>query len=351
MGIDAEISNDEVKARIFDLKRKWGSELMILGHHYQRLGIIDVADKIGDSFGLAKVASEASDVKKIVFCGVRFMAESAAILCREDQEIYHPEPEAGCPMADMAPMESVESAWAELLARPDFQNRKMIPVTYMNSHAPLKAFTGREGGLVCTSSNARRALEWAWARGDTVLFFPDQHLGRNTAKAMGVREDEMCVWYPSKEKGGIESLQGKKLVLWNGHCPVHMKFSPRDVHFVKKNFPGCKVVVHPECPQEVVDLADGSGSTEYIVDFVKKLAPGTMVFVATELNLVERLRKENPQLKVEFLSRSLCPTMYMVDLKKVLRTLETFDEELLVPMGPEIREPAKLALTRMLSLQ
>lgn len=340
----------ELTSRILTLKKQLGPEVMILGHHYQRLGIIDIADKIGDSFGLAKIASEATDVKKIVFCGVRFMAESAAILCRPDQEVFHPEPEAGCPMADMAPMDSVESAWQILLDRPDFQGRKMIPVTYMNSHAPLKAFTGREGGLVCTSSNAQKALEWAWARGDTVLFFPDQHLGRNTAKAMGVREDEMRVWYPSKPNGGIDSLVGVKLVLWNGHCPVHMKFSARDVRFVQKHFPGCKVVVHPECPQQVVDLADGVGSTEFIVNYVKNLPPKTLVFVATEIHLVERLRLENPQVKVEVLTRSLCPTMYMVDLQKVLHTLESFAPELLVPMGNEIREPAKLALTRMLSL-
>ena len=323
---------------------------MILGHHYQRAGIVEIADKIGDSFGLAKAAAEAKGVRDIVFCGVRFMAESAAILCRPDQKVFHPEPEAGCPMADMAPMEAVEKAWAELVARPDFQGRKLIPVTYMNSHAPLKGFTGRHGGLVCTSSNARRAMEWAWERGDTLLFFPDQHLGRNTAKVMGLREDEMCVYYPSKPQGGIESMDGKRLILWNGHCPVHMKFSARDVRFVKQHFPGCFVAVHPECPQEVVDLADGVGSTEFLVSFVKGLAPKSLVFVATEMNLVERLKREAPHVKVEFLSRSLCPTMYMVDLEKVLRTLRHLDSDEPVPMPADIREPARVALERMLAL-
>jgi quinolinate synthase len=336
--------------RILEIKRKRGSSLMILGHHYQRHGIVDVADRIGDSFGLAKAAAEADGVKDIVFCGVRFMAESAAILCRDDQKVFHPEPEAGCPMADMAPMEAVEEAWATLTSRPDYKGRNMIPVTYMNSHAPLKSFTGEKGGLVCTSSNAVKALEWAWSRGDLVLFFPDQHLGRNTAKAMGLKESEMRVWYPSKPDGGIDTLDGVKILLWNGHCPVHMKFSARDARFVKKNFPDCKVVVHPECDQALVDLADGVGSTEFIVKYVQALPKGTRVFVATEVNLVDRLRKDNPHLKVEFLTRSLCPTMYMVDREKLLRTLENLESEEPVPMPESMKAPARLALERMLDL-
>ncbi len=324
---------------------------MILGHHYQRHGIVDVVDRIGDSFGLAKAAAENTEAKDIVFCGVRFMAESAAILCRDDQKVFHPEPEAGCPMADMAPMESVELAWKLITSRPDYEGRKMIPVTYMNSHAPLKGFTGTYGGLVCTSSNAKQALEWAWARGDLVLFFPDQHLGRNTAKAMGIKDEEMCVWYPSKADGGIDSLKDKKIILWNGHCPVHMKFTERDVRFVHKNFPGAKVAVHPECPKEVVDLADAVGSTEYLVNYVKSLPPKTQVFVATEINLVDRMKRENPQLRVEFLTRSLCPTMYMVNLEKLLRTLKNLDTEEAVPMPGEIKMPARDALERMLSLK
>ncbi len=323
---------------------------MILGHHYQRHGIIEVADKIGDSFGLAKAAAEAGSVRDIVFCGVRFMAESAAILCRDDQRVFHPEPEAGCPMADMAPMESVEAAWQTLSLRDDFRGRSMIPVTYMNSHAPLKGFTGRHGGVVCTSSNAQKALEWAWAQADTVLFFPDQHLGRNTALAMGIRPDEMVVWYPSKADGGIESLKGKKLILWNGHCPVHMKFSARDVRFVKKNFPGSLVIVHPECPQEVVDLADFVGSTEAIARHMQTLPNKTPVFIATEVHLVDRLKKEYPNLRIEPLFRSLCPTMYMVDLEKLLRTLRNLDTEDVVPMPADVKVPARAALEQMLRL-
>ena len=344
----------EVKQRILEIKKELGSELMILGHHYQRSAIIDVADRIGDSFGLAKAAAEAGPVKNIVFCGVRFMAESAAILCRDDQKVFHPEPEAGCPMADMAPMDSVEHAWSLLSARPDFKGRKMVPVTYMNSHAPLKGFTGAHDGLVCTSSNAEKALEWAWSPqgggGDLVLFFPDQHLGRNTGKAMGLRDDEMCVWYPSKKDGGIPSLDGIKLILWNGNCPVHMKFTARDVRFVKKNFPGCQVAVHPECPQEVVDLADAVGSTEYLVNYVSALPAKTQIFIGTEIHLVDRLRKENLQLKIDPLFRSLCPTMYMVDMPKLLRTLENLESEDPVPMPLSLKEPARLALNRMLAL-
>jgi len=346
----AKPSQELIKKEILELKEHYGSELMILGHHYQRHGIIEIADQIGDSFGLAKAAAEAKDVKYIVFCGVRFMAESAAILCRDDQVVLHPEPEAGCPMADMAPMDAVEEAWQKLTSREDYSGRKMIPVTYMNSHAPLKGFTGHHDGAVCTSSNAKRVMDWAYEQGDLILFFPDQHLGRNTALKMGMRPEEMKVWYPSKEDGGIDSLDGVKLLLWNGHCPVHMKFSSRDVRFVKEHFPGAFVAVHPECPREVVDLADAVGSTSYLVDYVKSLKAGSKVFVATEIHLVDRLKKENPLIRVEMLSRSLCPTMYMVNLEKVLRTLKNLKTEEAVPMPLSLKNPAKLALERMLRL-
>ncbi|NCN27780.1 quinolinate synthase NadA [bacterium] len=343
---------EKIQEEILELKKQLGSELLILGHHYQRHGIVELADKIGDSFGLAKAAAEATGVKSIVFCGVRFMAESAAILCRDDQKVYHPEPEAGCPMADMAPMEAVEEAWSILTSRPDYKARKMIPVTYMNSHAPLKGFTGKHGGAVCTSSNAKKVMDWAFTQGDLILFFPDQHLGRNTAKLMGIKEEEMRVWYPSKPDGGIDSLEGVKLLLWNGHCPVHMKFTVRDVEFVKKNFPGCLVAVHPECPKEVVDLADAVGSTTHLVDWIKDLPHKTRVFVATEVNLVRRMQQDNPHLRVEMLSRSLCPTMYMVDLFKLKRSLEKIIDktEEAVPMPDEIKGDALKALERMLAL-
>jgi quinolinate synthase len=343
--------NAGIRDRILQLKKERGSSLMILGHHYQRHGIVEVADRIGDSFGLAKAAAEAHHVKDIVFCGVRFMAESAAILCRPDQRVYHPEPEAGCPMADMAPMESVEEAWSRLQGLPDLQGRRIIPVTYMNSHAPLKAFTGAHGGLICTSSNAGKAVQWALERGEVVFFLPDQHLGRNTGKALGFTEAQMPVWYPSKADGGIPALGEAKMILWNGNCPIHMKFKARDVAFVKKNFPGSLVAVHPECEQDVVDLADAVGSTEFLVKYVRGLPEKSRVFVATEIHLVDRLRRENPKIRVEMLSRSLCPTMYMVDLEKLLNTLETFPEDKRVPMPEEMKVPARHALERMLTLQ
>ena len=334
-------------------RAKWGSRLMILGHHYQRANIIDVADHIGDSFGLAKIASEAKNCEYIVFCGVRFMAESAAILCRPDQKVFHPEPEAGCPMADMAPMDAVKEAWQKLTSRPDYSGRKMIPVTYMNSHAPLKSFTGAQGGAVCTSSNASKVLDWAFMQGDLVLFFPDQHLGRNTALAMGIKKEEIKVWYPSLPNGGIDSLAGVKVLLWNGNCPVHMKFTARDVKFVKENFKGALVAVHPECTKDVVELADAVGSTEFLSKYIRALPARTLVFVATEVNMVERLRKENPHIKIEFLTRSLCPTMYMVNQAKLLDTLrhlETNDSGKEVFMSDEMRRPARVALERMLAL-
>lgn len=344
------VNTEELKAAIQEQKRRLGPSTMILGHHYQRHGIIDIADKIGDSFGLAKAAAEASNVKNIVFCGVRFMAESAAILCRDDQKVFHPEPEAGCPMADMAPMDSVQRAWDLITSRADYQGRKMVPVTYMNSHAPLKAFTGKHGGVVCTSSNASKVLDWAFAQGDLVLFFPDQYLGRNTGRQMGFAEHEMKVWYPSEPNGGVDSLEGVKMLLWNGHCPVHMKFTARDVLFVKSQFEGAKVVVHPECTEDVVELADASGSTEFILKYVKELPSKSLVFVATEFNMVKRLQSENPDKRVEMLTRSLCPTMYMVDLHKVLRTLKNLESEEPVPMPNDIKDPARQALARMLSL-
>lgn len=333
-------------------RARWGKKLMILGHHYQRANLISVADHIGDSFGLAKIASEAKDCEYIVFCGVRFMAESAAILCRPDQKVFHPEPEAGCPMADMAPMESVEDAWELITSRSDYKNRKMVPVTYMNSHAPLKAFTGEHGGAVCTSSNATKVLEWALKEGDLVLFFPDQHLGRNTALQMGIKPEEMRVWYPSKPDGGIDTLEGVRILLWNGHCPVHMKFSARDVKFVREHFPQALVAVHPECTKEVVELADAVGSTEYLSKYVKTLPPRSVVFMATEVNMVDRLKKENPNIRIEFLTRSLCPTMYMVNEAKLLDTLKNMpaNEDKLVPMPLELRTNARLALERMLAL-
>jgi len=343
-------TTESLKAAILEEKKRLGPSTMILGHHYQRHGIVEIADRIGDSFGLAKAAAEASDVKYIGFCGVRFMAESAAILCRDDQKVFHPEPEAGCPMADMAPMDSVAESWRLITTRADYQGRKMVPVTYMNSHAPLKAFTGEHGGVVCTSSNATKVMDWAFEQGDLVLFFPDQYLGRNTAKAMGLRDEEMKVWYPSKPDGGVDSLDGVRVLLWNGHCPVHMKFTARDVQFVKNQFEGAKVVVHPECTEDVVQLADAAGSTEFILNYVKNLPPKSLVFVATEFNMVKRLQTENPDKRVEMLTRSLCPTMYMVDLHKVLRTLRHLDTEAPVPMPPEIKEPAREALARMLSL-
>lgn len=343
-----------VQDRIRDLKAQLGPETLILGHHYQRAGIVELADKLGDSFGLAKAAALETRAKNIVFCGVRFMAESAAILCRDDQRVFHPEPEAGCPMADMAPMDSVEYAWQTLTSRADFSGRTMKPVTYMNSHAPLKGFTGRHHGVVCTSSNAQKTLEWAWSESDLILFFPDAHLGRNTAKAMGLKDEEIVVWYPSRADGGIESLRGVKLILWNGHCPVHMKFTLRDVNFIRENFPESKIIVHPECTSDVVQAADAVGSTEFIVKYVQGLPDKTRVFIGTEINLVDRLRKENPKLRIEALFRSLCPTMYKVNLEKLEKTLLSIRDNSpdleAVPMPPSIKAPARAALEKMLEL-
>jgi quinolinate synthase len=334
------------------LKSEMGKSLVILGHHYQRTGIVDIADHIGDSFGLASKAASEKDAKNILFCGVRFMAESAAILCRDDQKVFHPEPEAGCPMADMAPLDSVEKCWSECASR---MTQKIIPVTYMNSHAPLKAFTGKHGGLVCTSSNADLALNWAWKNGEKVLFFPDQHLGRNTGLKMGLSESEMCVYYPSKQGGGLPAdLSKVRLILWNGNCPVHMKFYPRDLQYIRNHYPSALIAVHPECTKEVVELADFSGSTEGIVKWVESQPAQSLLYIGTEVNLVERLRLNHRDKKIEPLFRSLCPTMYKVNLGNVLETLKAIvddrAEDKFVPIHSEMKGHAKQALERMLAL-
>jgi quinolinate synthase len=357
------LSDDDLAERIETHKKSMGQDLIILGHHYQRPRITKLSDFVGDSFGLSEKASKAPG-QNIVFCGVRFMAESAAILCNPSQKVFHPDPEAGCPMADMANMVQVSKAWRTINgwigteatgAHPEARGRKqgIIPVTYMNSTADLKAFCGENGGIVCTSSNAGKVYDWAFERGEKIFFFPDQHLGRNTGLKKDIPAEKMVLWNPWEEDGGLtaEEVRDAKLILWNGHCPVHSEFKARDVQHVRKFYPGCKVVVHPECDRSVVGLADAVGSTEYIVKYVAEQPPKSVIFVGTEVNLVNRLQEMHPDKRVFKLQRSLCLTMYQINLSNLCYTLEHLEELETVELPEIVKANAKIALDRMLALK
>jgi quinolinate synthase len=329
------LDNETLTERIQAVRASMGSELLILGHHYQQDEVIALSDLRGDSYQLSKMAAESSDCRYIVFCGVHFMAETADILANRPEKLAErdgrrvsvilPDMAAGCSMADMAAIDQVEAAWADLGEVIDTSD--ITPVTYINSSASLKAFCGRHGGIVCTSSNAAAVLEWAFARTSRVLFFPDQHLGRNTALKMGITNDLMPVWDPyNTDLGGNseEALQRSKVILWKGHCSVHQMFRPEHVHGFRKRIPGVKILVHPECPQEVNDLADVSGSTGKIIRTVEESPPGTKWAIGTELHLVNRLKQEHPEQEIHFLSPvvCMCATMYRINLAHLCWSLE-----------------------------
>ncbi len=339
-------------ARIDRLRRALGKEVVILGHHYQRPAIVRRADFVGDSFLLARQASRA-EARWIVFCGVRFMAEAAAVLARPGQEVFHPDPAAGCPMADMADPSDVEEAWETLTSV--LGEDALVPVVYMNSSARLKAFVGDRGGLVCTSSNADRAYQWVFEKGKRVFFLPDEHLGRNTARAMGIPAGEVLLYAFREQGGGLEEdeIRRGKVFLWSGHCHVHVFFRPEDVERARRENPGCRIIVHPECPVPVVEASDAWGSTERIVRFVREAGPGATIVVGTEVNLVERLALDFPDRRVLPLAHSLCPNMYRINPKALADTLEGLASG--SPPGPveveaSVRSGARKALERMLAL-
>ena len=311
-----DLATEELEARISAVKESMGSELLILGHHYQQDEVIAFADLRGDSYKLAQLAAERQDARAIVFCGVHFMAETADILTKPEVPVLLPDLTAGCSMADMADLESVEAAWSDLGEVVDTD--QLTPVTYINSTAELKAFCGEHGGIVCTSSNARAVLEWAFARRQRVLFFPDQHLGRNTARAMGIPLEQMVLWDPRLPLGGNApaSITTSKVILWRGHCSVHQMFKPAHVAEFRRRYPDITVLVHPECMMSVVEAADLVGSTEFILKSVKDAPAGSTWAIGTELHLVNRLAKENPDKAVHFLSPMvcMCSTMYRIDL-------------------------------------
>lgn len=340
----------QIMEQIRGIQETQGKELLILTHHYQRKEIVDLGDYRGDSFGLSQKAAADQAARFIVFCGVHFMAESAAILAQPHQTVQIPDLEAGCWMADMADIYIVERAWNELTSITG--KDAVMPVVYMNSDAALKAFCGHRGGAVCTSSNTPAAFRWAFEEREKILFFPDQHLGRNTGNRMGIPPQEMIVWNPHKPLGGntIHHIKKAKVILWDGYCLVHTRFKVEHVLKMRERFPEAKIVVHPECTENVVARADAVGSTSFIVKYVKHAPPGTTVIIGTEINLVERLGLENPDKKILALHRSLCPNMFKIDLEKLLWTLENLGQVNVVTIPEATKEDARAALNRMLAL-
>ncbi|GIU56754.1 quinolinate synthase NadA [Arthrobacter sp. NicSoilC12] len=354
-------SDAELDARIRAAKAALGDRAVVLGHFYQRDEVIEYADFVGDSFQLANAALTRPDAEAIVFCGVHFMAETADILSRPDQAVILPNLAAGCSMADMADIDSVTECWEQLEdvfgTEPDAEGRvPVIPVTYMNSSAALKGFCGERGGIVCTSSNAATVLEWAFERGQRVLFFPDQHLGRNTAKAMGVPLEQMPMWNPRKDLGGNDeqALLDSRVILWHGFCSVHKRFNVGQIEKARAEFPGVQVIVHPECPMEVVDAADSAGSTDFIKKAIAAATEPTTFAIGTEINMVNRLAAEYPQHTIFCLDPVICPcsTMYRIHpgyLAWVLEALVRGEVLNRITVDEDVAAPARVALERMLA--
>ena len=356
-----EASDEELDARIRAAKETLGDRVVILGHFYQREEIVQYADYLGDSFQLAVAATKHPEAEAIVFCGVHFMAETADVLSSASQSVILPNLAAGCSMADMADTLSVEDCWEQLTeiygTEPNAEGKvPVIPVTYMNSSAALKAFCGRNGGIVCTSSNAQTVLEWAFERAERVLFFPDQHLGRNTALAMGVSLENMPLWHGRKALGGNDELTLKdaKVILWNGFCSVHKRFNVGQIEKARKDFPGVRVIVHPECPMDVVQAADEYGSTDYIRRAVDGATEPTTFAIGTEINMVQRLAAQYPQHNIFCLDPVICPcsTMYRIHpayLAWVLEELVKGNVVNQITVAADVQDNAKIALERMLA--
>jgi quinolinate synthase len=351
------LSDEEMDARIAAAKARLGRRVVILGHHYQRDEVIKFADYTGDSFKLARQVSKHPDAEFILFCGVHFMAESADVLSGDHQQVILPDLAAGCSMADMADPEQLEMCWSDL-GQMLGSAKGIVPVTYINSAASIKAFVGEHGGVVCTSSNAAATLRWAWERGERIVFLPDQHLGRNTAYKLGVPLDQMVVWDPNEIWGGLEpeAVKRSRMILWKGHCSVHTRFTVRQIENIRAQHPGIRVIVHPEVTWEVVQAADDSGSTEYILKAVTESPSGSVWAVGTEVHLVERLAREvAPDRTVFSLDQfgCLCSTMFRVSPNHLLWTLEGLVDgevhnRIVVP--DDHKYWTKVALDRMLSI-
>ena len=357
------LPNDALQQRIAAVKKKMGDRLLILGHHYQQDEVVEFADLRGDSLKLSQLAAE-RPCEFIIFCGVHFMAETADIVANSPERLNErnnqrvtvilPDMKAGCSMADMAAIQQVEDAWDDLAEVIDTE--EITPVTYINSAASLKAFCGKHGGIVCTSSNADNILKWAFEKRKRVLFFPDQHLGRNTALKMGITEEQMPVWDPYDEELGGNSrsaIEDSKVILWKGHCSVHQMFKAEHVASFRSKYPNIKILVHPECPREVNDIADISGSTGKIIEVIRNAEPGSQWAIGTELHLVNRLKKEHPEQTIHFLSPVLCmcATMYRIDLAHLCWCLENLaagSPVNIVRVEDETHRLSLLALKRML---
>ena len=360
--------DDKVLAeRIHAVRAQMGPRLVILGHHYQRDEVVALSDLRGDSYRLSQLAAENEECRAIAFCGVHFMAETAEILANRPQRLRKrggervtvvlPDLEAGCSLADMAEIHEVEDCWEQLSGVIDAED--LMPITYVNSAATLKAFCGRHGGIVCTSANAAAALEWAFARRSRVLFFPDQHLGRNTALAMGVPLEQMPVWDPQQDELGgnpAEAIRASRVVLWKGHCSVHQMFLPEHVDHFRRQIPGIKIMVHPECMMEVVAASDVIGSTGKIIRAVEEAPPGTKWAIGTELHLVNRLKHEHPEQEIHFLTPlvCMCATMYRIDLAHLCWALENLAAGTpvnVIRLDDRTARDALLALERMLEVK
>jgi quinolinate synthase len=349
-------SDPDLVSRARAARKTLGSDVLILGHHYQRNEVIEFADITGDSFKLAQEAAKQSAVENIIFCGVHFMAESADILTSDRQRIILPDLAAGCSMADMATANQVSKCWEELQSIGVADS--VIPVTYMNSSAAIKSFTGEHGGTICTSSNAQAAMSWAFTQGEKILFLPDQHLGRNTAVlSMGLTLDDCVLWNPWKPMGGLteEQIKKAKVILWRGHCSVHGRFSIESVNEIRNRVSGVQVLVHPECTHEVVSSADQVGSTEKIIQIVKASQAGSKWAIGTELNLVQRISQTNPDKEIYFLDKDICycSTMNRIDLPHLVWAMESLVSGKVVNqirVAPEVAHFSKLALERMLAL-
>lgn len=347
------MSSAQMETRIAEHKQKFGDDLVILGHHYQQDEVIQFADFTGDSLKLAKVGAEQDSAKYIVFCGVHFMAETADMLTDDSVKVILPDLSAGCSMADMADIDQLEDAWESLQAA---DPGKIIPITYVNSTAAIKAFCGGHDGACCTSSNARAVLEWAFSQGDRVLFLPDQHLGRNTAFAMGVPLEQMVVLDPHQDDGGLsaEQVRDARVLLWKGHCSVHELFTVEQCHELRRTDPEYTILVHPEVPREVVEQADMAGSTEFIIRTVEEAAPGSKWAIGTEVHLVNRLTARHPDKLIRSLAgmQCLCSTMYRIDLRHLLWCLDELAAGRVVnqiTVDPEATQLAIIALNRMLA--
>jgi len=343
--------DEALKARVRSLVDKWGEKLVVLAHHYQRKEIVPFGNFVGDSYYLSKMAAQQEKAEHIVFCGVHFMAESARILCRPEQRVYLPNLRAGCPMADMADDDQVDDAWEWLGQHID--TAKIIPVSYMNSAASLKAFCGARGGVICTSSNAEKAFRWALTRGERIFFFPDEHLGTNTANRLGIPRDQRVIFDPMHPPTDPEPFKKAKLILWKGFCHVHTNFTVAHIEQARRDYPGIKIVVHPECVEAVVDQADAVGSTAFIAKYAAAQSPGSIIAIGTEINLTSRLADEYPDKTIFELSGQNCPlcvNMFRTTLGDLADCIENLGHRNEIHVDPAIARHARLALERMLEL-